>query len=116
MIKKILCLTIFVLSAATANETINNDNEVECQNNKTLVWYDKMCSSDLEKIAKENKDNIRIKRTLSKYDNINLTTVNFLAEEKDLVVRKRLIENKAVPETLKNKLIEELNLINTFKK
>lgn len=114
MIKKILCLTIFVLSAATANETINN--EVECQNNKTLVWYDKMCSSDLEKIAKENKDNIRIKRTLSKYDNINLTTVNFLAEEKDLVVRKRLIENKAVPETLKNKLIEELNLINTFKK
>lgn len=113
MIKKILCLTIFVLSAATANETINN--EVECQNNKTLVWYDKMCSSDLEKIAKENKDNIRIKRTLSKYDNINLTTVNFLAEEKDLVVRKRLIENKAVPESLKNKLIEELNLINTFK-
>ena len=113
MIKKILCLTIFVLSAATANETINN--EVECQNNKTLVWYDKMCSSDLEKIAKENKDNIRIKRTLSKYDNINLTTVNFLAEEKDLVVRKRLIENKAVPETTKNKLIEELNLINTFK-
>jgi len=37
-------------------------------------------------------------------------------EEKDLVVRKRLIENKAVPETTKNKLIEELNLINTFKK
>ena len=114
MIKKILCLTIIVLSAATANETINN--EVECQNNKTLVWYDKMCSSDLEKIAKENKDNVRVKRTLAKYDNINLSTINFLSEEKDLIVRKRLIENKAVPVDLKNKLIEELNLINTFKK
>lgn len=115
MIKKILCLTIIVLSAATANETINNE-EISCQTNKVMVWYDKMCSSDLEKIAKENKDNVRVKRTLAKYDNINLTTVNLLAEEKDVIVRKRLIENKAVPENLKNKLIEELNLINTFKK
>lgn len=113
MIKKILCLTIFALSAATANETIN---EVACQNNKVLVLYEKMCSSDLEKVAKENKDNVRIKRTLAKYDNINLSTINFLADDKDLIVKKRLIENKAVPEGLKNKLIEEINLINTFKK
>lgn len=115
MIKKIL-LIIVISVVLNADETKNQNEEIECQTNKVIVWYDKMCSSDLEKIAKENKDNVRVKRVLARYDNINLNTINFLSEEKDLIVKKRLIENKAVPFDLKNKLIEELNLINTFKK
>ena len=78
MIKKIL-LIIVVSVVLNADETKNQNEEVSCQTNKVLVLYDKMCSSDLEKISKENKHNVRVKRTLAKYDNINLSTINFLS-------------------------------------
>lgn len=62
-----------------------------------------MCAEDLEKIAEDK--HIKVKRVVAKYDNVKLSTIEMLAKEKDLVVKKRLVENREVPDFIKNKLL-----------
>lgn len=108
-INKLLCLTV---SAATAD--INVDElQIEqkpykiipCQQNQILVLADEMCAEDLEKIATD-KD-IKV---VAKYDNLKLSIIEMLAKEKDLIVKKRLVENREVPNYIKDRLLKELSI------
>jgi hypothetical protein len=46
-----------------------------------------MCAEDLEKIA--NDKDVKVKRVVSKYDNLKLSTIELLAKENDLIIKKK---------------------------
>ena len=111
-INKLLCLTV---SAATADINVDEFQIeqktykiVSCQQNQILVLADEMCAEDLEKIA--NDKDIKVKRVVAKYDNVKLSTIEMLAKEKDFVVKKRLVENREVPNYIKDRLLKELSI------
>lgn len=62
-----------------------------------------MCAEDLEKI--DNDKDIKVKRVVDKYDNLKLSIIELLAKENDLIVRKRLVENREVSDYIKNRLL-----------
>lgn len=70
-----------------------------------------MCAEDLEKI--DNDKDIKVKRVVDKYDNLKLSIIELLAKENDLIVRKRLVENREVSDYIKNRLLNWLS-INTL--
>lgn len=109
-INKLLCLTVFAVSAATADVNVDEIQIekkpykiISCQQSQVLVLADEMCAEDLEKIA--NDKDIKVKRVVAKYDNLNLSTIELLAKENDLVIKKRLVENREVPDHIKNRLL-----------